>query len=339
MKETKTLTAQIKQTGEAGEFEAVIATLNVVDKDGDIVMPGCLDGKTLNILPAHDSRHVALGKSTIEERQNGDALEAVAVGKFNMDIQAAREWHSALKFDMDKENGPSLQEFSWDLIPTDARPETRDGETVRLLYAVDSKEMSMVLRGASVNTRTLAVKSHSDKTETSSAPWNPIANARRAKGQPDQYAHHFIGEDGEVGAASTRACLLGIADLNSVGVSDPVYRKGLYEHLAGHLKDADIEPPDLLPESKPGLKLTDQIRFARWQTEAALERLQNVSAERAKAGRGVGAEVKAELAKLAAESEKLCAALGAAMTTDGPDDAVSQALTAWAVGQARRAHA
>ena len=63
-----------------------------------------------------------------------------------------------------------------------------------------------------------------------------------------KFPNHFVGADGNIGAASTRACSAGIAVLNggrggsSIPSSD---RQGVYNHLAGHLRDAEMEPPEL----------------------------------------------------------------------------------------------
>lgn len=152
LKYIKVSSDQIKQIGEAGEFEAVIATLNTIDNDGDIIVPGAFGDATISIMPAHDHRSVPLGKAKMQDR--GD--EAIAVGQFNLDIQPGKEWHSALKFDL--ENGRSVQEWSFGFRVLDSEEETRDGEPVRILKRLDVMEISPVLRGAGVNTRTLDVK-------------------------------------------------------------------------------------------------------------------------------------------------------------------------------------
>lgn len=151
--EHKTVKAELKQVSEAGEFEAVIATLGVIDSDGDIIQPGAFKGAdSVSILPTHNSQSVPLGKGRIEER--GD--QAVVVGKMNLDTQPGREWHSHLKFDM--ENPPARQEWSFGFMIEDSASETRDGQEIRLLKSLDVFEASPVLLGAGVNTRTLAVK-------------------------------------------------------------------------------------------------------------------------------------------------------------------------------------
>ncbi len=151
--ERKRVGATIKQAGDGGSFEAVIATLGVVDHDGDIVESGAFGDATVSVLPAHQTQHVPLGKARIEERGN----QAIAVGQFNLEIPDAKDWHSALKFDL--EHPPAIQEWSWDFRPIEARDDTVDGEPVRRLIKLDMREVSPVLRGASIGTGTLSAKS------------------------------------------------------------------------------------------------------------------------------------------------------------------------------------
>lgn len=149
---TKQFRGEIKQLDDKGSFEAVIATLNVVDSDGDIIVPGAFQNATVSVLPAHDSRHIPLGKAVMEDRGN----KAVAVGQFNLDVGAAKDWHSALKFDL--ANGKSIQEWSFAFRIVESSMETRDGEDIRILEKLDVMEVSPVLRGAGVDTGTLSAK-------------------------------------------------------------------------------------------------------------------------------------------------------------------------------------
>jgi len=150
--ERKQFSGEIKQLDDKGSFEAVIATLNVVDSDGDIIVPGAFQDATISVLPAHDSRSVPLGKAKMEDRDD----KAVAVGQYNLDIQSAKDWHSAIRFDL--ENGKSIQEWSFAFRIIESSMETRDGEDIRILEKLDIMEVSPVLRGAGVGTGTLAAK-------------------------------------------------------------------------------------------------------------------------------------------------------------------------------------
>lgn len=63
-----------------------------------------------------------------------------------------------------------------------------------------------------------------------------------------KFMHHEVNADGSIGPANTRACSNGIAVLNGGrgGADIPdADRQGVYEHLANHLKDAGMDPPEL----------------------------------------------------------------------------------------------
>lgn len=63
-----------------------------------------------------------------------------------------------------------------------------------------------------------------------------------------KFPHHFVSADSTIGAASSKACSAGIAALNGGrgGADIPeADRKGVYNHLAAHLKEAKLEPPKL----------------------------------------------------------------------------------------------
>lgn len=143
---------EIKAVDDEGSFEAVIATLNVVDHDGDLTIPGAFKKQSVSILPAHDRRSGSLGKAVIIEK--GD--QVIARGKFNLAIQAAREMHETLKFDL--ANGDPVQEWSYGFQIKESVEETRDGEMIRILKSLDVLEVSPVLRGAGIGTGTISAK-------------------------------------------------------------------------------------------------------------------------------------------------------------------------------------
>jgi hypothetical protein len=63
-----------------------------------------------------------------------------------------------------------------------------------------------------------------------------------------KFIHHEVGRSGEVGPANVKACTSGIGVLNGArgGADVPAAaRKGIYNHLARHLRDAGQEPAAL----------------------------------------------------------------------------------------------
>lgn len=73
------------------------------------------------------------------------------------------------------------------------------------------------------------------------------------EGDPDakssyKFIHHEVGPGGAVGPANVKACTSGIGVLNGArgGADIPAAdRKGIHNHLARHLRDADEEPAPL----------------------------------------------------------------------------------------------
>lgn len=108
-------------------------------------------------------------------------------------------------------------------------------------------------------------------TETSDRSWDGPANEARLKTDQDysyyrrayawrdpdgdesnkstyKFIHHEVDGDGNPGPANVRACITGIAVLNGArgGTTIPESdHQGVWNHLAAHLRDADVEPPEL----------------------------------------------------------------------------------------------
>ncbi len=139
---------------EKGAGSAVIATLNVKDKDGDVTLPGAFGEQHVNLIAAHNYSMPRLGKGVIKEQ---DDL-VIADFKFNLDKDAptAREWYSSLKFDL--ENGEPLQEWSYGFKVIDSEMGDFNEEPVRFLKSLEVIEISPVVKGAGVGTGTLSLK-------------------------------------------------------------------------------------------------------------------------------------------------------------------------------------
>jgi hypothetical protein len=154
---------EIKEVGKAGEVAAVIATLNVKDKDGDVTLPGFFGVQHPSIVTSHNWNDIMLGKGKLEEQ--GD--QAIFEGRFNLDDPDAVKLHSKLKFDID--NPPAQIEWSYNLrlkdgarVPFKGDAVYGDGQwlgPVNGEAGVKVNEVSPVLIGAGENTGTLGVKS------------------------------------------------------------------------------------------------------------------------------------------------------------------------------------
>lgn len=156
MLQTKTIQGgRIKAMDDTGKGVAVIATLNTIDHDDDVTMPGAFGVQEVQMVPAHDWQHIPIGKAVIREVGN----EVVAEFQLNMELMHGQQWHQALKFDLAQ--GTPLQEWSYGFRIDKASHGDRDGRGVRFLEAVTVREISPVLAGAGIGTRTVALKRES----------------------------------------------------------------------------------------------------------------------------------------------------------------------------------
>lgn len=154
--EHKSVRLELKKEKE-GSFTAKIATLNVIDKDGDVTVAGAFpEGKEVLVSAyQHESWQGALpvGKAVISEKGE----DVLAEGEFNLATQTGREHYEAVKF------SGGLQEWSYGFQVKDMEPDADwEGQKVRILKSVDPYEISPVLLGAGIDTGTLAIKN--DKT-------------------------------------------------------------------------------------------------------------------------------------------------------------------------------
>lgn len=63
-----------------------------------------------------------------------------------------------------------------------------------------------------------------------------------------RFIHHEVDAEGEPGAANLRGCVTGIAVLNGARGGTTIPEDdyaGVYRHLAAHLRDAEVQPPEL----------------------------------------------------------------------------------------------
>jgi len=271
MAERKTFKAPIEFKEDAdktGAFRAEFATLNVIDHDRDVTETGAFhDGQeTLIESWNHNYSQLPVGKGIIHE----DGDNAVIEGQFFLDTQGGSEHYKTVKA------LGELQEWSYTFDIEDSGFGEFDDQDVRFLRKLDVWGVAPVQRGAGIDTRTTDIKAAkaalgSHSTDTTGADWDGPANEARARsgedeayyrriyawrdpgGDPDvkssyRFVHHVVAEGGAPGAANIRACQTGIGVLNGGrgGTTIPDGdRKGVWNHLARHLRDADVEPPEL----------------------------------------------------------------------------------------------
>lgn len=150
----RTKTAGFTKAAAAGRVEAVFATLNQVDHDGDVVLAGAITNGAPVVISAygHQSHYGALpvGKGRVRTT----ATEAILEGQFFLDTTAGRETFEVVKELVDDRLG----EWSWSLHDVKSHRGDLNGRSVNFIDSVRIKEVSPVLIGASIGTRTLSAK-------------------------------------------------------------------------------------------------------------------------------------------------------------------------------------
>jgi hypothetical protein len=158
--ERKALRAEIKDA-DKGLVQAVFATLEAKDKDGDWTVRGAFGEQQVRVSAyGHSSwtGELPVGKGRIYEE--GD--KAVGEFQFFMDTERGREHFAVVK------NMGELQEWSYgfDVLETGELTDELDEKGVRRVLAkLRVHEVSPVLLGAGIGTHTLAVKSEEKQFE------------------------------------------------------------------------------------------------------------------------------------------------------------------------------
>jgi hypothetical protein len=321
---TKTLGHVEIKNADRGEVSAVIATFGSVDSDGDVTLPGAFMNNGEFPISAYNHTswggQLPVGVASIRET----ATEAIIDGQFFLDTAAGRDTFTTVK----RLHERGLGEWSYGYDPVDAYHGEYQGQKVRFLPKQLVHEASPVLKGAGVGTRTLGVKSgfstntgvqpvttfkaamRPHETDTTTAAWDAaavmsamddpsIADLRAVHAWMDgsmdpetKGAYKFPHHVSPGGPANVRRCVAGIAELNGArgGTSIPEGdRKGVYEHLAAHLRDADREVPELRSLTSGELKFHDECAVALVSLGALIDRAGEVMQIRGAKGKKLAA--------------------------------------------------
>jgi HK97 family phage prohead protease len=130
------------------------------------------------------------------------------------------------------------------------------------------------------------------KTATTDSAWDGPANEARLKNDETQlyykkfytwvdsakddtkkssykFGHHMVSAGGDIGAANVSGCRAVIANLNGARSKPNIPsadRKGIYNHVAHHLRDAGVEPAPLKSESQLAAELASEIPISLLET-------------------------------------------------------------------------
>jgi phage head maturation protease len=135
-----------------GEVEAVFSTFGVLDHDQEVTDPGAFTNGAECLISAYNHQTwqgaMPVGKGRIEVGATG----AVLKGQFFMNTTQGRD-----AFETVKEVG-DLQEWSYGFDVEDEGKTDVEGKSYRLLKKLKVFEVSPVMRGAGIGTRTTGAK-------------------------------------------------------------------------------------------------------------------------------------------------------------------------------------
>lgn len=173
--ETKALHARLEIKDAAkGEVQAIVATIGVVDNDSDVIRPGAL-AKPATVVVSDYGHSAAyggcpVGKGILSEKNGTLAFD----GRIFLETDDGKDAFVVLK-----EMGAD-QEWSFGFItlgeevPTDAE---KKAGAYRAITKMEALEVSPVLRGAGIGTRTVSVKqADGDPTPPVAAVEVPLAD-------------------------------------------------------------------------------------------------------------------------------------------------------------------
>lgn len=301
-----------------GEVSAVFSTFGVVDSDGDVTLPDAFDGNTEVPISSYGHGSWGGGVPVGKGRIRTTSTEAVLDGKFFLDTASGHDTFTAVK-----ELG-EMGQWSYGYDPVESERGTFEGKDVRFLKRLKVHEVSPVLVGAGVATRTVSAKSRNgDKAadvsykaairphsaQTTARAWNAAAVVAAiddgasvsdlrgvhawvdSSGDPEaKGSYRFPHHHGAAGPANLRACTAGIAALNGArgGTTIPeADRKGVWNHLAAHLRDADREPPELRSGAQGPLKNIDRLPGLLDELGEVIGMIREVGSSRATRGKSL----------------------------------------------------
>lgn len=151
--ETKRLGSVEIKDADQGLVTALFSRFDVKDHDGDVTVKGAFQNGAPVRISAYNhtswSGSLPVGKGVIEETGDG----AILKGEFFMNTALGRD-----TFEVVKQLG-ELGEWSYGFDITAEDYGDHEGERVRFIKGVQVHEVSPVLRGAGIDTRTLTAKS------------------------------------------------------------------------------------------------------------------------------------------------------------------------------------
>jgi hypothetical protein len=225
---TKALTGFTIKNAELGEVTAIVSTFDVVDRDGDVVLPGAIRDGTVVKLSGYDHDVITkgmppAGKGVVRVVGN----QAVLEGKYFMDTQRGRE-----AFAVVRELGPDSEWSIGYLKKVRTAPMTKAWAAQgarRLIAELDLLESSPVFMGANALTATLGTKAQADGVDDETATIDPAVLAIAQKVADQMAAEQKAAADAAAEAARVEAETKAAAEAKAQAAADAARRAAEFE--------------------------------------------------------------------------------------------------------------
>lgn len=295
-----------------GQIEAVFSTFGVIDHDGDVTHKSAFTEGAPVVISAYGhmswAGELPVGKGSITLTDD----EAILVGEFFMDTTHGRDTFLTVKA---LSEGAGLQQWSYSLDQIESEPTEVDGRKARLLTKIHVDEVSPVLKGASIGTRTLEAKSAKTAASATERLLRDVAHERWADDEtsvwledwdPDEKWAVFDVAPSDGGARLLRVEFASADDAASVT-----------------LGESETEVQRTVNYAPKGAKFLEQATTVLADVDTLTTRATEVVALRAAKGKGIAAESADVLTRLDAAMQRLKALL-TAPPTDNTDDAIAR---------------
>jgi len=173
---------RFKEGGQPGEFSAVFSTFNVIDHDRDVTLPGAFEeGAPVRIAAwSHGWSQLPVGRGIIHQTET----EARVDGRFFLDTDTGKEHYQTVK------NLGDLQEWSYSFDILASEYGKQEGQRVQFLQRLEVHEVSPVMLGAGIDTRTLDIKADRSRHLRGRKPY-PNEHACRLRDPGDFQSDSF----------------------------------------------------------------------------------------------------------------------------------------------------
>lgn len=292
----KTFSGEFKILDEAqGIVEAAISTFGVIDSDGDVTSKSSFpaDGHPV-IMSAynHQSWKGALpyGYGSISTTDT----EAQFKGQFLMDTSHGADAFRTVKALSEQ----GLQQWSYSLTDIKAHKGNIGTKMARFLDSFDVAEVSPVIKGASVDTRTLNIKG---TKQLSSMVAELLTEAGKARwGGSGSYVYL---DDWDPDTETAMFCVRNW-DSGEMGLIQVDFTRTDTSVTLGDAETPVVSTSQYLPK---GIKFAEHSDLVLVQVEAFIKRANEVVTLRAEKGKGISEDSKSQIVKLRDQLEELLA--------------------------------